>query len=253
MSSGGSKAPHHSASRLLTWEDIQTLPATLARDEILTVNASGLSPEIHSTRPYEWRGISLVVPPGVFRPGPTARLIHDRLMDGLLPVSGKRYAAMGVGLGVEAVAAGMRGAGLVLGVDIHSRSVEVAQANFDFLVGTGAFRGVVSDLWENVEISEQLDVVTFNPPFIDTPLSSDPDLARNMCQGFRLAIRFFEQMRQKSVLARGGVIYVVLSNTAPLRDFVGLAISSGYRVEALHEQGWQGERVRTFLFALHSR
>jgi hypothetical protein len=35
------------------------------------------------------------LPPGVFHPGETSRLLHARLLDGTLPVTELRYAAMG--------------------------------------------------------------------------------------------------------------------------------------------------------------
>jgi release factor glutamine methyltransferase len=228
----------------------ELFPATLPVSEVCRVNWRGLSPDIHSARTYEWRGMQFEAPPGVFVPGPTARLIHDRIMDGVIPVAGKRYAAMGVGLGVETVAAGLQGAAAVYGVDVHYPSVKVAERYYRSYVASdkAPFVGVVSDLWSNFPHVEPLDVITFNPPLIDVVLSEDPEIVRNLCQGIALAERFFTQLSEFSILASGGTIYVVLSNTAPLREFVALAIRRDYRLQVIHEQGWPGEEVRTYVF-----
>ncbi|MEU4240216.1 hypothetical protein [Actinoplanes sp. NPDC026619] len=233
-------------------ESLSPLPETLPEAEIRAVNTRSLGTEIHTHRRLSWRDMMFDVPPGVFMPSPTARLIPDLIMDGAISVQGKHYAAMGVGLGAEAVAAGLRGARTVYGIDIHPASVAAAESNFRLHVGSDAsdFVGVVSDLWSAVPENPPIDVVTFNPPMIDITLSPDPDIARTLCRGFPIAESFFAQLSQREILAPHSKIYFVLSNTAPIRRFSGLAASLGYDVRIEYERGWQGERVRTFVLLL---
>ena len=234
---------------------ISRLPPTLTAEEIALVNHRGLSPDIHSVRPYHWGGLRFNAPPGVFLPGPTSRLVHEMIRDGRIRVRGLRYAAMGCGLGVETVLAGLRGALIVYGIDVHPPSVESSRRHYLKYVGTtgATFVGVISDLWNDFPSVAPLDVVTINPPFIGVHLSDDQDLIRNMCVGPELAQRFLRQLVERPLMSPEGVVYVTLSNTAPLRDFVSMALNHGLSVSVVHEQGWPGENVRTFILALRRR
>jgi release factor glutamine methyltransferase len=161
---------------------------------------------------------------------------------------------MGVGLGVEAVVAGVRGARAVYALDIHEESVRTTAQQYSRIVGDGGppFVGVISDLWQALPHDIQFEVVTFNPPFIDVRLSSDPYIIRNRCMGRELAARFFEELASRRLLAPGGTAYLTLSNVEPLRSIVALALHTGFEVEALHTEESLDEAeipVSTFLLA----
>lgn len=232
------------------WDLHALLPSTLSPNEILA--ACEVAPPPAERRTYQWNGWNFDLPPGVFQPGTTSRLLHNRLLDGTLPVSGLRYAAMGVGLGVEAVVAGLHGARTVYALDIHEESVRTTARHYARIVGDEGppFVGLVSDLWQALPRGVEFDVVTFNPPFIDVRLSDDPYILRNRCMGARLAMRFFEQLTSQRVLARHGVLYMMLANTEPLRDIVAMALRASFNVEALHKEDSSPNSVRTYLLAL---
>lgn len=232
------------------WDLHALLPSTLSPGEIFA--AYDVAPPTEERRSYRWNGWDFDLPPGVFQPGTTSRLLHDRLLDGTLPLANLTYAAMGTGLGVEAVVAGVRGATTVYALDIHEESVRTTARHYWRIVGDGGppFVGVISDLWEELLDGVQLDVVTFNPPFIDVPLSDDPYIVRNRCMGAGLASRFFDQLVSRRLLAAGGVVYLTLSNTEPLRDIVAMALHAGFDVEALHVDNSSGTSVQTYLLAL---
>lgn len=232
------------------WELHARLPATLPVEEIRAINRP--NPTIHEHRTYHWNGWDFELPPGVFRPGETSRLVHTRLLDGTLPVAGLRYAAMGAGLGVEAVVAGLRGARSVHVLDVHPESVRSAAGHYDRIVGEDGppLVPLVTDLWEGFPADEQVDVVTFNPPAIEDPLSDDPAIVRNLCLGREIADRFFTQLVDRNPLAPNGVVYLILSNTAPLRDIVATALDNGFDAEVVHVEDWPGDNVQTYLFAL---
>lgn len=231
------------------WELHARLPMTLPPADIRAINNP--SRAIHEHRTYAWNGWEFDLPPGVFHPGETSRLVHARLLDGTLPVAGLRYAAMGAGLGVEAVVAGVRGASVVHALDVHPESVRTAARHYARIVGTDPpLRPVVADVWEGFPDGEQVDVVTFNPPAIELPLSDDPDIVRNLCVGRDIADRFFGQLVARDLLAPGGVVYLVVSNTAPLREIVALGLDAGFDAEVVHVEDWPGDDVQTFLLAL---
>ena len=226
------------------------LPHTLSPEEIRAINSP--SRAIYDHRSYRWNGWDFDLPPGVFHPSETSRLVHTRLLDGTLPVAGLRYAAMGVGVGVEAVVAGVRGARVVYALDVHPESVRTTARHYERIVGADGppLVPLVADVWVGFPDGVQVDVVTFNPPAVELPLSDDPDIVRNVCVGRDIASRFFGQLVSRNLLSPDGVVYLIVSNTAALRDIVMLALDAGFDAEVVHVQDWPGENAQTYLFAL---
>ncbi|MEN8651755.1 methyltransferase [Streptomyces sp. 21So2-11] len=225
------------------------LPDTLPREEILAINSA--PSDIHTHRTYTYNGWDFELPPGVFRPGDTSRIIHDRLLDGTIAVAGRSYAAIGAGLGVEAVLAGARGAREIWAADIHPDSVATAADHYRRLVGERPgtdFRPLVSNLFEEFPDSARLDVITFNPPAVSTRTSEDPTVVRNVCVGAGIVTRFFDQITDRGLLAPDGEIHLVASNTAELRTIVAYAVEAGFEPAVAHRQSWEGDNCRAFLF-----
>ncbi|ASO20381.1 release factor glutamine methyltransferase [Actinoalloteichus hoggarensis] len=231
-------------------EWLARLPPTLSRTEILQVNQS--KSEVHTWRRHEYGDWTFDVPPGVFLPGGTSRLMHDRLSDGTIPVADRSYAAMGAGLGVEAVIAGLRGAREVVVLDVHADSVRVAAEHYARLAAptsSSVFQALTSDLFDAVAPDRRFDVVTFNPPAVSVRTSEVPDVVRNVCVGRTIVDRFVDQLVDRGLLAAEGSAYVILSNTADLRGAVRHALERGLQVETVHVQTW-GDAVLTYLFRL---
>jgi release factor glutamine methyltransferase len=232
------------------WSLYERLPRyTLSKAEIFAVNTP--TADIHTHRSYRYNGWDFNLPPGVFMPGATSRIIHDRILDGTIPVAGKCYAGVGVGLGVEAILAGACGSREVFAMDVHPGSVQAAAAHYHRLLGERAdtkFHALVSDLFEEFPDSTQADVVTFNPPAINERITNDPDMVRNLCMGTEIVARFFRQIAERDLLTTDGDVFLVISNTAELRKVVGHALSLGFSPEVVHAQTWDGENVRTYLF-----
>ncbi|MFF5505097.1 methyltransferase [Streptomyces roseolus] len=244
---GGTAASQDDVRALL-----DSLPETLPRDEILAIN-SGSKSDIHTERTYEYNGWTFTLPPGVFKPGDTSRIVHDRLLDGTIPVKGRSYAAMGVGLGVEAVIAGTLGAREVYAVDVHPNSVATAAAHYERIVGDRTdtvFRPLVSNLFEEFPDSARLDVITFNPPAVSARTSDDPTVVRNVCVGAEIVLRFFDQIVTRDLLAPDGEIHLIVSNTAELKRIVGHGVDAGFRPVVLHRQTWEGDNCQAYLFKL---
>lgn len=229
------------------------LPDPLPAEQVIALNQPGK--DLHTTRTYTWNDWEFEVPPGVFMPGATSRMIHERVLSGDIDVYDRCCAAMGVGLGVEAVAAGVNGAHTIHAVDIHAESVEAAEHNYHRLVGRHPgqeFVPLVSDLFEAFPDNTQLDVVTFNPPAVSRPVSQDPDIVRNTCVGASIVTEFFTQLRRRSLLAPGGEVFVVVSNTADLSQIVAHAEDNGLTTRIHHSHDW-GDGVQTLLFRFQER
>lgn len=233
------------------WSLRDELPEPLPASTIIALNKP--KTDLHTYRSYEWHGWTFELPPGVFMPGATSRMIHERVADGRIETRGRRYAAMGVGLGVEAMCAGLRGAREIYAIDVHPESVRTTQRYYAQLVGGsagGTFVPVVGDLFDGIPDGVRLDVVTFNPPAVSQPVSEDPDIVRNVCAGTPLLARFFEQLATRELLAPGGEVFVIASNTADLREIVRHAERHGFVPEVHHLHEWHDE-VRTYVFRLH--
>ncbi|MGA4842196.1 methyltransferase [Streptomyces sp. G45] len=227
---------------------LRQLPPPLPAERIIALNRP--QQDLHTTRAYEWNGWTFDVPPGVFLPGWTSRLIHERILDGRIETRGLRYGAMGAGLGVEAVAAGVRGAREIHAMDVHPESVATAARHYARLVGDRdgtAFLPAAGDLFDGLPPGTRLDVVTFNPPAVSQRVSDDPDVVRNTCVGAPLLARFFARLAERELLAPGGAVYVIASNTADLRTIVRDAQERGFTPEIDYVRDWR-DGVLTFLF-----
>lgn len=232
------------------WSLYDRLPHyTLSTGEIAAVNTPAA--DVHTYRSYQYNGWDFDVPPGVFMPGATSRIVHDRILNSTIPVAGRSYAGVGVGLGVEAILAAAYGAREVFAMDVHPDSVQAVSTHYHRLVGERpgtTFRALVSDLFDRFPDSTRVDTITFNPPAINERITEDPDMIRNLCMGTEIVIRFFRQIAERDLIAAGGEIFLVISNTAELRKIVGYALNSGFSPEIVHVQTWDGENVRTYLF-----
>lgn len=227
---------------------LDLLPPPLPAERIVAMNQP--KNDLHSHREYTWNGRSFVAPPGVFLPGHTSRMIFDRLLDGAIDVRGRRYVAMGVGLGVEAVAAAMAGAREVHAVDVHPDSVATARSHFEQHIGSAAptaFVPVVADVFDGFPQGVQAEVITFNPPAVSQPVSDDPDMVRNVCAGAPLLKKFFGQLAEREILAPGGEVFIIASTTADLRAIAGHGMEHGFVPEVCEVHDWQ-DGVVTHLF-----
>ncbi|WP_199443666.1 methyltransferase [Umezawaea beigongshangensis] len=225
---------------------LRELPDLLPAEHIVSINTP--KEDIRSTRAYEWNGWRFRVPPGVFTPGATSRMVHERLLDNRIAVRGLTYAAMGVGLGAEVVAAGVAGAARIYALDVHEPSVRAARQHFEEFVGTdGVLVPVVGDLFDGLPDDTRVDVVTFNPPAVSQRVSDDPDVVRNICEGAGIVTRFFDQIVDRDLLSPGGRVYVALSNTADLRGIVAHAIDRGLLPAVEHRHDWH-DGVVTHVF-----
>lgn len=137
-------------------------------------------------------------------------------------------------------------------MDIHAESVETAARHYRRLVGARGgtdFVPVVGDMFDGLAPGVRLDVITFNPPAVSQRVSDDPAVVRNVCAGAPLVARFFTRIRDRDLLADGGEVFLVVSNTADLRTIVGDALDQGFTAEIDHLHDWQ-DGVLTFLFRL---
>ncbi len=230
--------------------NLDDLPPPLPSEQIVALNRP--KKDLHTHRNYAWNGWDFDVPPGVFMPGATSRMIHERLLAGTIDVRGRNYAAMGIGLGVETVVAAMQGARQIYAIDVDPASVVTAQEHVARILGPSAVSTLVPmvcDLFDAVPRGAQFDVITFNPPAVNDVVSRDSAVVRNVCEGAPIVQRFFAQIVERDLLAPDGEIFLVISNTADLRTIIGNAGEHRLRAEVAHRHDWD-DGVVTFVFRL---
>jgi release factor glutamine methyltransferase len=131
-------------------------------------------------------------------------------------------------------------------------SVRTTARHYERIVGADGppLVPVVADVWAGFPDGVQVDVVTFTRQPSNSRCPTTPDIVRNVCVGRDIAARFVGQLVSRNLLSPGGVVYLIVSNTAALRDIVMLALDAGFDAEVVHVQDWPGENAQTYLFAL---
>lgn len=228
---------------------LDRLPEMLTPEEIRAANARNT--DLHTARTFSWNGWDFEAPPGVHLPGKASTSVFERLLDGRIEVTGRSYATIGCGLGVEAVVAGLRGAREVIAADVHAASVSAAAEHYERLVGPRpgtTFRPIVSDLLDSFPDDLRLDVVTFNAPTVAVPVSDDPSMVRILCVGTRIAARFFSQLAERDLLAPSGEVFLLASNTSDLAAIVRHAAAAGFVPEIVHVRSRADIKLHSHLF-----
>jgi release factor glutamine methyltransferase len=248
--------------RVAKWENyarhtahavVENLPPTLSRAAILKANSAKV--DINRTRTYHYLNYTFTVPPNVFEPGGTSRFIHDGLVDGSIPLAGRTYLVMGVGVGVEPIIAAHAGATKVFAYDIDEPSVVATREHYtEYGLSNVPLIADTSDLFQ-VHIDEDrgpVDVITFNGPAVSVPISSDPHVVRNTSVGKSIIFRFADEIKSAKLLNPMGKAYFVISNTAELTEIVLYLKKLGFEVyiEKTQTYGPPYEDVVTFLFSI---
>ncbi len=113
-------------------------------------------------RTFEYAGLRVKVPPGVFHPGVffSTTIFVDFLKD--VDFQGKKVLDVGTGSGLLALFAAKQGA-LASAIDINPLAVETARENAEANKLTLAV--VESDLFDQIPDSQTFDYLLINPPY----------------------------------------------------------------------------------------
>jgi release factor glutamine methyltransferase len=55
---------------------------------------------------------------------------------------------------------------------------------------------------------------------------------------------------ERDLLSADGEVYLIVSNTAEVRDIVKYAIERGFTPEVIHRQTWDTDNVQTYFFKM---
>ncbi len=152
--------------------------------------------------------INIDVLPEVYNPSDDTYLLLD-----VMDVSpGQRLLEIGSGTGILAIHAAKQGAE-VTALDINPHAVECTKQNA--LKNNVSIKVVRGDLFEG--ITEEFDVVIFNPPYLPGKVASTSWIEKAWSggeEGGEIAVRFLAEAWKH--LASGGSVYLVLSSLGGL-------------------------------------
>ena len=125
------------------------------------------------TRHYKYKGIHLIIPPGVFHPAFffTSKLLFRYISS--LPVTGKNFLELGAGSGLISIYAAKKNA-RVTATDINLVAIEYLKKNS--LANNVTLQIIHSDLFQNIS-RQRFDYIAINPPFYKKDPVSDRDYA----------------------------------------------------------------------------
>lgn len=189
------------------------------------------------------QGVPILVTPSVFNPKRlrTGEFLASRL-DSKLIGPHADVLDMGTGSGVCAVFAA-RHARRVVAVDINAAAVRCASVNallnrLEHKIDTRQ-----GDLFEAVA-AERFDLVLFNPPFLLGEPRTDRERA---WRSNGVAERFAAGLDRH--LKPGGAALLLLSTFGPEALFLGPLRQRGYRVAAVAQRSYVGERLTLYSIA----
>lgn len=120
------------------------------------------------TRSYDYKGIYLKIPPGVFHPKYffSTKLLLQYISE--LSLKGKTFLELGAGSGLISLFASREGA-IITATDINPLAVDYLRNNM--INNSQSFQIILSDMFENIP-TQPFDIIAINPPYYQKkPLS----------------------------------------------------------------------------------
>jgi len=192
-----------------------------------------ISRYLKKQRVFHYRGLKLLIPPGVFHPRFffTSTLLASYVR--VQPIKNKTVLDLGCGSGIIGLHAAQLGA-IVTVSDISSLAVETVVKN----AAANALQvtGFVSDLFETVQ-GRQFDFIFVNPPFYEADPLTIADHAWYCGSDSTYFSRFFHSL--SSVIHQQSVVVMILSEHCNLERIRQHAAGAGFMMtETLRKKNW---------------
>ncbi len=128
---------------------------------------------LSKTRTYQFKNISLLIPPGVFHPGLffSTKILLNYILQ--FDLSGKKFLELGAGSGLISFAAAQKNA-IVTATDINELAIEYL--NLNSKRNNSTINIIQSDLFENIP-QQAFDIIVINPPYFKKDPQTKADYA----------------------------------------------------------------------------
>ena len=187
-----------------------------------------------STRVTRAAGFRLVVRPTVFHPRFFVTSEFFASVIGRLDLRGKRVADVGTGSGILALAATRAGAASVTAIDINPIAALTAAQNARANGLADRFTAVCSNLFTGLAPGALFDVIITSPPSFPGEPRDMADRAWHAGPNYRDIAPLFGQARER--LARGGLVYLLVSSDSDLDLFSTLIIGARFQSRLVAER-----------------
>lgn len=170
--------------------------------------------ESHTEKyPTVFRGLDLIIHPGVLNPNYTK--VSGFLADNIAIPAGARVLDMFCGSGAIGFIQA-KNAQNILGVDISSISVACAKENAQHLSLEGKTEYRVSNVWEKIFNDEIFDVIVANPPLL--PILPQTEFEKSFADSPRMNITKEFIAGCSDHLSFGGIVYMTTSSTSDFKN-----------------------------------
>jgi release factor glutamine methyltransferase len=180
---------------------------------------------LRKTRVYNFKNISVTIPPGVFHPG---FFFSTKLLISFLEkqdLKNKIFLEMGSGSGLVSIFVAKQNA-IVTACDISPLSVTCTRENAEKnKVRIPVFQ---SDLFREIP-TQQFDIIAVNPPYYKKHPVSSAENAWYCGENLEYFHGFFQQV--KAFMKPASVIFMVLSDECDLGGIQAIAAKNGLHAE----------------------
>lgn len=191
-------------------------------------------------REYIYRGIKVLVKPGVFHPGLyfSTKILINALEK--IELKNKNFLELGAGSGFISIFASKKGA-KVTATDINDLAIENIKTNFSLNDINAEI--ISSDLFQNISPIE-FDIIVINPPYFPKDPLTNYDYAWYCGKGFEYFYNLFVEL--KKFISSETIILMILSENCELERILSIAKKYGFILKEFHSEKKWGEKSTVF-------
>lgn len=181
-----------------------------------------LSRYLRKERHYSYRGIKLLIPPGIFHPGLffSTKLLLNHISN--YNLTGKKVLELGAGSGLISIYCKKNGA-IVTASDISENAVRNLEINS---AGNSSPITIIrSDLFDNIPVND-FDMIIINPPYFAKDPVNESGYAWYCGKDFQYYKKLFSQLGLFS--NEKSVILMILSEYCSIAEIIKIAETNNF-------------------------
>ena len=191
---------------------------------------------LSQTRKYTYKGIKIVVYPGVFHPGFFFSTHFLLRFLSTLNLKNAQVLELGAGSGLISIYCHLKKESIVTASDISAVSVSNIKENA--AMNKASISVIQSDLFDNIH--SDFDTIIINPPFYPKDPSSESEYAWYCGKDFEYFTKLFSQLTSKAI--RTLSIYMILSEDCLIDRIEAIANQNSFKMDLILEKKIWGER-----------
>jgi release factor glutamine methyltransferase len=194
------------------------------------------------TRTYQYKNISLLIPPGVFHPGLffSTKILLNYILQ--LDLNNKTILELGAGSGLISFAAAQKNA-IVTATDISELAIEYLYINSER--NQIPINIIHSDLFENIQ-PQQFDIIVINPPYYKKNPQTRADYAWYCGENGEYFHKLFGSL--KNYINDQSSVLMILSEECDIELIKNIADRNSFSLKLVHSKKSMLEQ--NFIFSI---